>query len=98
MRPDTPGDDREGVAAFDFDDLVVNYVVFQPGTAEVKLDGRVYYQRPFDRANSPGGSGRSRGREPRPPRRVPAEPTPERAGRAAAERVLASFKEVLPSL
>jgi hypothetical protein len=59
-------------------DLQVKYFVYEPGTAEVKAKGKVYYQ----------AMGGSHGRRDRGPSGTPIAITPEAAGAEAAEGVL----------
>jgi hypothetical protein len=93
VQTDAPEAERASGEPGDDDALAVTYVVFTPGTAEIKTEGRVYYQHLNERAQS-GGGNRKRKR-PRPVR-LPSEETLEGVGRAAADRVLAAFKEMLP--
>jgi hypothetical protein len=92
VETDRPETEREKPDASDYDTLAVTYVVFTPGTAEIKTEGRVYYQRLNERAMRNGANRQRR----RPPVRLPSEETLEGVGRLAADRVLATFKDLLP--
>jgi hypothetical protein len=93
VQMDTPEAERASREESDYETLVTTYVVFIPGTAEVKTEGRVYYQQLNGRAQD---NSKNRKRRRPPPVRLPAAETLEGVGRAAADRVLASFKDQLP--
>ncbi|HEV7858381.1 MAG TPA: hypothetical protein VGO91_07100 [Pyrinomonadaceae bacterium] len=93
VQVDTPEGGRASREESDYETLATTYVVFMPGTAEVKTEGRVYYQQLNGRALN---DSKNRRRRRPPPLRLPAEETLEGVGRAAADRVLASFKDQLP--
>jgi hypothetical protein len=92
VRTDAPEDERAKGEASDYDALAITYVVFTPGTAEIRTEGRVYYQHLNEHAQMSSGNRKRR----QPPVRLPSEDTLEGVGRAAADRVLASFKDLLP--
>jgi hypothetical protein len=92
VETDRPESERAKQEASDYDTLAVTYVVFTPGTAEIKTEGRVYYQRLNERAMRNSANRQRR----RPPVRLPSEETLEGVGRVAADRVLSAFKDLLP--
>jgi pyruvate/2-oxoglutarate dehydrogenase complex dihydrolipoamide acyltransferase (E2) component len=81
--------------AINYDDIIVQYTVFAPGTGQKKAEGRVYYQSYQQRSRTLGRP--NVGGQPLPPTRIPVEYTPERAGRETAERVLKSIKNLIPA-
>jgi hypothetical protein len=93
VRVDTPEGARAGLEESDYETIATTYFVFMPGTAEVKAEGSVYYQQLNGRALN---DSKNRKRRRPPPVRLPSEETLEGVGRAAADRVLASFKDQLP--
>jgi hypothetical protein len=93
VQKETQEAERASREESDYETLATSYVVFVPGTAEVKTEGRVYYQQLNGRALN---DSKNRKRRRPPPVRLPAEETLEGVGRAAADRVLASFKDQLP--
>ncbi len=98
LQPDTPDPDSRRVGAVDFDDIVINYVVFAPGTAEIETQGRVYYQHLYERSVGIGSARSStRGRQPQQARHLLVAYTLEQASREAADHVMAAFKIPQPS-
>jgi hypothetical protein len=92
--PDTYDSNSRYGGDINYDDIIVKYTVFTPGSGKETVDGRLFYQAPRRRNRSsslPGIGG-----QPLPPSRFPVEYTPERAGRETASRVLDSLKEILP--
>jgi hypothetical protein len=92
--PDTYDSNSRYGGEINYDDIIVKYTVFEPGSGKVNVDGRLYYQAPRRRNRSSGLPGI--GSQPLPPSRFPVEYTPERAGRETASRILDSLKEFLP--
>jgi hypothetical protein len=92
--PDTYDSNSRYGGEINYDDIIVKYTVYAPGSGKVSVDGRLFYQAPRRRNRSsslPGIGG-----QPQPPSRFPVEYTTERAGRETASRILDSLKEVLP--
>jgi hypothetical protein len=92
--PDTYDSNSRYGGDINYDDVIVKYTVFTPGSGKEKVDGRLYYQAPRRRTRSGGLPGT--GSQPVSPSRFPVEYTPERAGRETASRILDSLKEILP--
>jgi hypothetical protein len=100
VQPDRPGGEEARPDIGDtgeFITLVLHYVVFAPGNAEIRTEGRIYYQHLDEKALAAAARSSNRNRKPRKIiLRQPSEETFEGVGRAAADRVVASFKDILP--
>ena len=96
LQPDTPDRDTTYVGAVDFDDVVINYVVFAPGSGQVKTEGRVYYKHLYESSVSVSNTRSATVRQPQTVTRQPVEYTLERAGREAANRVVMALKIAQP--
>lgn len=100
VQPDRPGGEEATPDIGDtgeFITLVLHYIVFSPGTAEIRTEGRIYYQHLDEKALAAAARSSNKNRKPRKIiLRQPSEETFEGVGHAAADRVVASFKDILP--
>jgi hypothetical protein len=95
LSPDTYDYDSPYRGSINYYDVIIKYSVFRPGTTDGAKEGRVYYQDPQQRRRTStlGIPGSTRGPVSSP--RVPAEYTPDRAGRETARRVLNHLNDMV---